>query len=411
VARRVVLSLSTSTLTSPTRRRYDVSLGGDLKTPSKPRAVVVPFVLVLGLLAAPAPSAAADKVRIRIASIAPQGSIFAIEAKAASRELEAATNGAVELKWYFGGIFGDDLEALNKVRAGQLEGIASATLCHRLAPSMRVLRMVGAVQTLDEAEVVIARMKKQLDDEFADTGFVSLGTVPFGSDIIFSRNPVASLADLRKRPLWAWSLEGTFAHDAEQLGLSVVKLPVAEAAKAYDDKKIDGFMGSPALFVGYQWSARTHYFTPIKMSVVPLCVLVSARALEGLDEGQKRALWATAGKTMSRIAQAARKMEDELLAQDLEKQGLKRVEPSQSFRLELFEEARLAHAKENADTKELLAQVRRWIADPRPPDPTAAPGTPPALTAAGAEPPAATEATAPAVGSEAKHRASRRRHK
>jgi TRAP-type C4-dicarboxylate transport system substrate-binding protein len=376
-----------------------------LKPPSKPSVIVV-LVALATLLAAAAPSSA-EKLRIRIASIAPQGSIFAIEAKAASRELEAATGGSVELKWYFGGIFGDDLEALEKVRAGQLEGVASATLCHRLAPSMRVLRMIGVVQTLDEAEVVISRLHKQLDDEFGDTGFVNLGTVPFGSDIIFSRTPVASMADLRARRLWAWSLEKTFARDAAQLGIPVVKLPVAEAARAYDDNRVDGFMGSPALFVGYQWSARTHYFTPIKLAVVPLCVLVSQRALESLDDAQQRALSATAAKAMTRIAQASRKMEEELLAQDLEKQGLKRVDVAKDFRLEVFEEARLAHARENSETHELVAQVRRWLEEARTPPAAAASVAPPSAgDAAGASVPSGRR---PQIIEEAVHKSPRRR--
>jgi TRAP-type C4-dicarboxylate transport system substrate-binding protein len=375
-----------------------------VKPSAKPGIIVVPVALV-ALLAAAAPSAADNKQRIRIASIAPNGSIFALEAKAAARELEAATGGSVELKWYFGGIFGDDLEALAKVRAGQLEGVASATLCHRLAPSLRVLRMVGVVQTLDEAEVVINRLHKQIEDELGDTGFVSLGTVPFGSDIIFSRTPVASLAELRTRRLWSWSLEKTFSNDAAQLGIPIVKLPVSEAAHAYDDNRLDGLMGSPALFVGYQWSARTRFFTPIKLAVVPLCVLVSQRALEPLDEAQQRALSATAAKAMTRIAQASRKMEEELLAQDLEKQGLKRVEVGKDFRLEVFEEARLAHAREGGDTRDLVAQVRRWLDEART-QPAAAASPAPDDAAAGAA-----ASAPPPVSEPAAHKRARRRHK
>jgi TRAP-type C4-dicarboxylate transport system substrate-binding protein len=339
-----------------------IRLGGDVKRPSMPCVVVL--LALLASLADSRPSRA-EKVRIRIASIAPQGSIFANEAKAASRELEAATNGSVELKWYFGGIFGDDLEALEKVRGGQLEGVASATLCHRLAPSMRVLRMIGLVQSLDEADVVISRLRKQADSEYADTGFVDIGTVPFGSDIILSRTPLGSLPELRARKLWVWSLEKTFAHDAVQVGIPALAMPVGEATRAYDDKRVDGFIGSPALFVGYQWSARTHYFTPVKMAVVPLCVLVAQRAFDLLDDGQQRALRSTAARAMARVAKASRKMEEDLLTEDLEKQGLKRVEVTNDFRLELFEEARLAHAREGVETRELVGQVRKWLEDAR----------------------------------------------
>ena len=103
------------------------------------------------------------------------------------------------------------------------------------------------------------------------------------------------------------------------------------------------------------------------MAVVPLCVLVAQRALDTLDDGQRRALKTVGAKAMAQVGQSARKMEADLLSQDLEKQGLKRIDASNEARLELFEEARMAHAREDQETRDLIATVRRWLDEARTP--------------------------------------------
>src|SRR5690242_9450561 len=89
---------------------------------------------------------------IRIATLAPDGTGWAHEMRAFSHEVEAETHDAVRIKWYFGGIAGDDLETGERVKREQLEGVGSGgPLCERVAPSMKALRILGLFRDLDEA--------------------------------------------------------------------------------------------------------------------------------------------------------------------------------------------------------------------------------------------------------------------
>src|SRR5262249_20794068 len=96
---------------------------------------------------ADAPSAArasSTAALLRIATVAPDGSAWARELKAWARDVESTTEGAVHIKIYFGGIAGDELTVLDRIRREQLDGAIGSELCTRLAPSLKVARIIGA---------------------------------------------------------------------------------------------------------------------------------------------------------------------------------------------------------------------------------------------------------------------------
>src|SRR5690348_13261182 len=140
----------------PSRWRYNA--GGM----SRLRPIMA--VLALALLGAPAH---ADPVVLRMASIAPDGTGWARELKAFARDVEAGSHGQLKIKWYFGGIAGDESQVPQRIRKGQLDGEAAAITCARLAPSLKVLRVVGLFRQREEASYVLSRLQPTVTREFA----------------------------------------------------------------------------------------------------------------------------------------------------------------------------------------------------------------------------------------------------
>ena len=68
---------------------------------------------------------------LRFASVAPEGTGWAREFKAFARDAEAFSNGQVRVKWYFGGIAGDESVVPERIKRGQLDGEAAARHLHR----------------------------------------------------------------------------------------------------------------------------------------------------------------------------------------------------------------------------------------------------------------------------------------
>src|SRR5581483_7134851 len=160
-----------------------------------------------------------------------------------------------------GGITGDEIETAERIRRGQLDGIASGgMLCNRLAPSMRVLRVLGLFQNRDESAYVSGRLKGVFDEEFAKKGFFNMGELGVGPDVVLSRTPVHNMAELRATRLWIWDLDDVYRLELEAMGLHIVPTHIEKAAQQFDDNRLDGFIAVPTAALAFQWSSRTRYF-------------------------------------------------------------------------------------------------------------------------------------------------------
>src|SRR6476659_7018475 len=146
-------------------------------------------------------------VKLRMAAIAPEGTAWARELHALSRDVESQTHGEVTMKWYLGAIAGDELAALKRIERGQLDGMAGATFCERLAPSLRVMHQVGHFRDRAQIRFVLNRLLPIASAEMAQRGMVDLGLTNFGTAVVLTRTPVHTMADLRKGRYWVWELD------------------------------------------------------------------------------------------------------------------------------------------------------------------------------------------------------------
>jgi TRAP-type C4-dicarboxylate transport system substrate-binding protein len=328
------------------------------------------LLLVVAALAASAPSARGEPIVLRFGTVAPDGTEWARIAKQTGVDLAAATRGQVVSKWYFGGIAGDELQMLERVRKDQLDGIVSAgMLCERLSPSMRVMRMVGLFQTRDESGYVAGRLKQLFDEDFRKQGFVNLGNVGIGPDMIFSREPIRDMAELRKSKLWTWNLDEVFVATWPLLGVHPVALPIDQAYRAYENHTIDGFLAVPTAALGFQWSTEARYVTDLRVAFLRACIIISTRSFDPLPLEARTALLNSSAKGMMQLEQLGRSQDEQLLGGLFAKQGLHTVPASETFRADFFTQARSAREQIAAAgtlvRPELLQRVLTLLADYR----------------------------------------------
>jgi TRAP-type C4-dicarboxylate transport system substrate-binding protein len=310
----------------------------------------------------------ADPTVLRMATVAPDGSPWARELNNFSRQVEGATSGQLSIKWYFNAVTGDELEQLERMKRGQIDGAASGQMaCERLAPTLRVSRLPGVFQDRDEAESVVRGLMPLIDKEAHETGFTILGISGLGPSIFFTRTPVHTLAELRKIRLWRWSADEVGTAVTREMGFDVVPLPLYEAARAYDEKRTDGFLGIPAAALAFQWSSQVRYFVDLRNDYLFGCLMISDRVLLKLPAEQQQALHEAAARLDVRYNDLGRRVDDALLGGLFQKQGLRGVPVSDSFRAEFFDAARVARGKtaERFVSRELLNRVQSMLADYR----------------------------------------------
>jgi TRAP-type C4-dicarboxylate transport system substrate-binding protein len=303
-------------------------------------------------------------VTLRFAAIAPDGTAWARQLRAFTRDVETLTNGTVKMKWYLGGIAGDEMTVLERIKRGQLDGSAGSEFCDRLAPSLRVTRLVGLFKTHNEVLFVLGNLRKQLEDEFVQHGFISLGVGGgFGESIVFSREPIRSLADLRRSKMWVWDLEEVLRLQLPLMKIPMVTLGVNDAAKAYDDRKLDGFIAIPSAALAFQWSSQARYYTELRIGFLPGCMVISTTAFDALTLEQQRALKQAAAPMIARFEDVGREQDGKLLNGLFEKQGLTRIPLTQGFFNDFFEAAKISRDKLGTQLvkTELLQTVTGWL--------------------------------------------------
>jgi TRAP-type transport system periplasmic protein len=303
---------------------------------------------VKGLLVALALTAGvahADPVTLRMAAIAPEGTEWARALKAFANEVELKSKGELRMKWYLGGMAGDELAALDRVKRGQLDGEAGAIFCQRLAPSLRTARVPGLFDTREEFLHVIARLKPTLDEEFRKSGFTNLGEALFGIDVLFSRQPIRTMEELTATKLWAWNLDPVWQMTAAEMGMKTTVTTIEEHSNAWHKKSYDAFFTVPSAALAYQWSTEASYFSDLGATALPACLVVSNAALDPLPLELRQILISSAAKFINRFSEVSDHLDHALVDGLLEKQGLVRVNVSPELRARFNAAARAATVK------------------------------------------------------------------
>jgi TRAP-type C4-dicarboxylate transport system substrate-binding protein len=303
-------------------------------------------------------------VLLRLSSISPEGSAWSRELKAFGRDVEARTEGRVEVKWYFGSVAGDDTAVLDRIKRGQLDGSADSAVCDRLAPSLRVARVVGLIQSHEESAYVLGRMRRELDTEFRKSGFLGYAT-GLGSEVLFSMEPIRTMDDLRGMRTWLWSLDYVMAPQLKSMGITIVQTPIEEATRALDENRFDGFITIPQAALAFQWSARMKYFGELRSGFVMGCIIIANRVADSLQIADQQALKDAAAKLQVRVDDLGHAQDAQLIGGLFEKQGLKRLVIDRALRAQFFEAARKARAAVEGSVvpRELIQRVESWLAD------------------------------------------------
>jgi TRAP-type C4-dicarboxylate transport system substrate-binding protein len=320
--------------------------------------------LVLILLGLLANQAAIEPVTLRMSAIAPEGTGWARELRAFSRDVEMRTGSRVRIKWYFGSITGDEMATLERVRRGQLDGLAGSQVCDRLAPSLKASRVMGLLQSYEEATYVMGRLRLQLDSEFKKSGFVGWAA-GLGSEIIFSNKPVRSLQDLTTLKLWLWSLDTVMVAQLRALSINVVQTPIEDTLRTLESGAADSLNTIPQAALAFRWSPRMSYFTELRTGFIMGCIAFSNRAIDSLSLADQTALRDATAKLRVRIDDLGRTTDEALLNGLFDKQGLKKVPVSDMLRAQFFAAARQVRSKVPADQvpPDLVQKIESWLAD------------------------------------------------
>jgi TRAP-type C4-dicarboxylate transport system substrate-binding protein len=219
------------------------------------------------LVAATAGTAAADNVEVRLATLAPDGSSWMKILSKGSAEIETKTEGRVKVKYYAGGVQGDERDVVRKMNLGQLDGGAFTSVgLSMIYEGIRVLELPRMFASVEELDYVADKMWPHFVAEFEKKGYKLGDRGDVGWIYFMSKNEVKSVADLKAQKVWMWGDDGLVRAMYKQLGVSGVPLGVPEVEPNLTTGRINACYSSPLAAVALQWNTKVKFMTSMPMS-------------------------------------------------------------------------------------------------------------------------------------------------
>jgi len=228
-------------------------------------------------------------VTLKIATVTPEGSQWMKDMRASAKEVKERTEGRVEIKYYGGGVMGNDTKVLGRIRIGSLQGGAfTPTAVAGQYPDVNLLGLPLIFDSEEEAAYVRKRMDDKLSAGLEEAGWVNFGFAAGGFAILMSNTPISTLDDLKGKKVWIPEGDKISYASMEALSLSPVTLPLTDVLTGLQTGLIDIVAMSPIGALVLQWHTKVKYVTELPLVYTLGFMVVDKRAFSKISpEDQK----------------------------------------------------------------------------------------------------------------------------
>jgi TRAP-type C4-dicarboxylate transport system substrate-binding protein len=181
-------------------------------------------------------------------------------------EVMKKTENKVQFRIYPGGVLGDEMDMLRKLKIGQIQGVAlTSGGLSTLFKEMDVLQVPFIFQTFEEVDTVLKKMDSFFRKGFEDNGYVFLGWSEAGFVYLMSTVPVASVADLKKAKVWIWEDSPMSKAIFDEAGVKAIPLTVPDVLVGLQTGLVDVVYAPPTAAISLQWFTKVKYFTDVPL--------------------------------------------------------------------------------------------------------------------------------------------------
>ncbi len=222
-------------------------------------------------------------VTLKIATLSPEGSSWMKEMRAAGKLVEARTDGRVVLKFYPGGVMGDDKAVLRKIRFGQLHGAAltGGSLTGAFT-DVQLYNLPMVFESLGEVDYVRKHMDSYILDGLKAHGYTALGIAEVGFAYAMSNVDDASVEGARRQKVWVPDGDPGTAHTAQAFGIAPVPLTIADVLAGLQTGLINAVAMPPVGAVALQWHTQLKYLVDLPLMYVYGTFVFANKAFNGL---------------------------------------------------------------------------------------------------------------------------------
>lgn len=261
----------------------------------------------------------------KIATVSPEGSGWMKTMRAAGKDIEAATEGRVKLKFYPGGVMGNDSAVLRKIRIRQLHGAAlTGGSLRQFYPDVEAYSLPLLFRSFAEVDHVRQQMDSRILKGLADGGYISFGLAEGGLAYAMSDTPVTQVAQLREKKVWAPANDKAALQAMRAFDISPYPLELSNVLVSLQTGMINSVATSPIAAIALQWHTQVKYISDLPLMYFFATLVLEKRAFESLSVADQQVVSKRLEQSFADIDQQNRK-DNENAFSALQQQGLKVV--------------------------------------------------------------------------------------
>ncbi len=205
---------------------------------------------------------ARPKYFFKIASVAPEGSVWVTQFEEFAKEVTKETKGEVGFRVYSGGIMGDDQAMLRKMRVGQLHGGGfTMSGISNVVADFRVMALPFFFQSYQEVDAVVEGLLPTLRQRFSDNGVELIALTEVGFIYTMATQPTVTTKELQQSKSWIPSGDPIASEFFSTVGISPIPLSVPDVLPALQTGMINTVYNSLYGSIVFQWFPKARYIT------------------------------------------------------------------------------------------------------------------------------------------------------
>jgi len=281
----------------------------------------------------------AHAMRFKIATLSPEGSIWMEKMRDGAAELARRTDNRVRLKYYPGGVMGDDKAVLRKIRIDQLQGGAfvGGSLSHFYRDN-QIYSLPMIFRSFKEIDYIREHLDQRIMDGFEAGGFVTFGIAEGGFAYVMSTVPIRTVEDMRRQKVWIPDNDSMILETVKAFNITPVPLSIADVRIGLQTGLINTVTTPPIGALALQWHTQIKYLLDEPFLYIFGVLAVDRKAFLKMSPGDQKIFREIMGRVFEDLDR--RNREDNIKAlETLRKQGIEFVKPSGEALEQWFQDA------------------------------------------------------------------------
>lgn len=266
---------------------------------------------------------AADPAVIKIATIAPKGSIYHRVLQETGEAYRNATGGRGRIIVYTDSLQGTEADTVRRMRVGQLDAsMLSVVGLKEIDPEVAALQFMPMVfRSWDEVDYVREQLRPMLEEKLRAKGFVVLFWGEAGWVQFFAKERITQPEEYRRARIFVWDGDSQQINLMKTLGYHPVGLPITDILPGLETGMIDMVPVAPLWALIGQFDRITRYMVPVKWVPIVGATVMRKQTFDALSPAAREAILGSARKAGEQL-RAHRTVQDEDSVRAMQTRGL-----------------------------------------------------------------------------------------